>query len=78
MSATNTRSVPDLLTTGEAAEHLRVSIPTLERMRLAGNGPAFIKMGAGLRGRVVYRREDLDTYVLSRRRLSTSDRGDAQ
>lgn len=66
---------PDLLTTLEAASALRLSVPTLERMRLAGNGPIFIKLGPGKRARVVYRRADLDAWLLAQRRGSTSQRG---
>ncbi|MBS0235541.1 MAG: helix-turn-helix domain-containing protein [Proteobacteria bacterium] len=68
----------DLLTTFEAAQVLRLSVPTLERMRLAGNGPIFIKLGPGKRARVVYRRADLDTWLLAHRRGSTSQRGSMQ
>lgn len=64
----------DLLTTKEAADYLRLSVPTMERMRLS-EGPAFIKLGNGKRARVVYRREDLDAYVAAHRRHNTSDRG---
>jgi len=64
----------DLLTTFEAAQFLRLSVPTLERMRLAGNGPIFIKLGPGKRARVVYRRADLDAWLLAQRRGSTSQR----
>ncbi|MDQ8699262.1 helix-turn-helix domain-containing protein [Hyphomicrobium sp. LHD-15] len=64
---------PDLLTTREAAALLRLSVPTLERFRLAGNGPIFIKLGAGKRARVVYRRTDLETWLDGRSRNSTSE-----
>lgn len=76
MSATNGRPLSTFLTTAEAAEYLRVSVPTMERMRLT-EGPPFIKLGNGKRGRVLYSREDLDAYVAGRRRTNTSDRGGA-
>lgn len=64
-----------LLTTGEAARFLRLSVPTMERLRLSGDGPVFIKLGPGKRSRVVYRRADLDTWLHAQRRGSTSQRG---
>lgn len=47
------------LTTPEAAEFLRLSPKTLERMRVDGSGPTFLKAGPGLRSRVLYRKSDL-------------------
>jgi excisionase family DNA binding protein len=63
-----------LLTTKEAAAYLRLATPTLERFRLMGNGPAFCKMGDKA---VRYREADLDDWVASRLRTSTSDQGEA-
>ena len=48
---------------GEAARYLRAQPRTLERWRLERVGPPYIKVGH----RVVYRRVDLDTWLLSRR-----------
>ena len=42
-----------------------------EKWRWSGEGPEFIKVG----GRVFYNREDLDAWLASRKRKSTSDRG---
>jgi excisionase family DNA binding protein len=64
-----------LLTTKEAATYLRLAKPTLERFRLAGSGPAFCKMGEKS---VRYRKADLDDWLASRLRRSTSDQGEAQ
>ena len=61
------------LNTREAAEHLGLSTRTLDRYRVSGDGPVFIKFG----GRVRYLREDLDAWARSRRRRSTSDDGTA-
>lgn len=74
MSAANDTTLPQFLTTQEAAAYLRSSKPTLERLRTSGEGPTFIKLGPGRRGRVVYKREDLDAFVSARRRNSTSER----
>jgi hypothetical protein len=65
----------DLLTTAEAARFLRLSVPTMERLRVTGDGPVFIKLGSGKRCRVVYRRRDLDAWLDAQRRDSTSQRG---
>jgi hypothetical protein len=53
----------------EAAELLRLSPGTLQNKRLKGDGPAFLKLG----GRIVYEREALLAWALSKRRNSTSD-----
>ncbi|MXY39682.1 MAG: helix-turn-helix domain-containing protein [Rhodospirillaceae bacterium] len=61
------------LNTREAAAHLRLSMRTLDRYRVSGDGPVFLKFG----GRVRYLPEDLDAWARSRRRKSTSDDGTA-
>jgi len=62
---------PDVLTTPEAAKYVRLSKPTLERFRISGDGPAYIKLGAAVR----YRQADLDAWLESRLTRSTSERG---
>ena len=59
------------LNTREAAEYLGLSPRTLDRYRVSGDGPVFLKLG----GRVGYLREDLDHWLRTRRRASTSDDG---
>ena len=59
------------LNTREAAERLGLSTRTLDRYRVSGDGPVFLKFG----GRVRYLIEDLDAWVRTRRRRSTSDDG---
>ena len=61
----------EYLNTREAAAHLGLSTRTLDRYRVSGDGPVFLKFG----GRVRYLREDLDDWACSRRRRSTSDDG---
>lgn len=61
-----------LLNTKSAAEYLSVSMAFLERDRWAGARIPFIKVGSRA---VRYRLEDLDTYLESRVRRSTSDHG---
>ena len=51
------------LTTIEAARYLRLSTHTLERMRVDGSGPRFLKAGPGLRAKVLYKREDLEAWL---------------
>lgn len=76
MSANAPGLSDDLLNCIETARTLRLSLSTLERMRLDGSGPPYIKLGAGKkRARVVYRRSDIDAWLLSCRRQCTSDRG---
>jgi predicted DNA-binding transcriptional regulator AlpA len=59
-----------LLNQREAAEFLRLSERTLERFRLTGDGPPYVKAGR----RVVYRREDLDRWIEDHVRNNTSER----
>ena len=46
---------------------------TLEKWRVEGRGPAFHKIGS----RVFYDIRDLDAWLDSQRRKSTSDKGEA-
>jgi predicted DNA-binding transcriptional regulator AlpA len=58
--------------TQEAAQFLGLSRRTLEKHRVYGTGPQFLKLG----GRVVYRIEDLHTWAERGLRRSTSDLGE--
>ena len=53
----------------EAAAYIKSSESTLAKKRLKGNGPTYTKFGR----LVLYAKRDLDEYLTSRRRLSTSD-----
>ncbi|UVK55107.1 helix-turn-helix domain-containing protein [Mesorhizobium sp. AR02] len=57
-----------MLRTEGAASYVGLSISTLEKLRLTGYGPAYIKLGRA----VVYRAHDLDAWIESNRRKSTS------
>jgi excisionase family DNA binding protein len=57
----------------EAAKYLGISARTLEGWAVRGGGPRMLKLGS----RVVYRRRDLDAWLATRERASTSDRGPA-
>ena len=54
-----------LLDTRAAAEYLALSPRTLEKWRSVGTGPAFCRLGGGVRG-VRYRVADLDAFVAAR------------
>jgi len=61
------------LRTPDAARLVGLSIRTLEKHRIYGTGPRYSKLG----GRVVYRIEDLQAWVESGAKASTSDPGTA-
>ena len=64
---------PDrILTVEEAAKFLGLSVSTLNKRRVTGEPPRFIKLTAR---RVGYERQSLMDYVASCRRSSTSDKG---
>jgi len=65
-----------LLLPEEVAQLLRVKVDTLYRWRLDGDGPPFVRMGRG-RGRIGYRKPDLDQYILDNVRRSTSETAEA-
>lgn len=64
---------PDYLTPREAAEMLRLSPRTLERLRVTGDGPLFLKAGGGKRARVLYRLADLEDWIARQAFRSTSE-----
>mgnify|MGYP000438569516 CR=1 FL=1 len=60
-----------MLRTPDAAQYLGISTSTLNKLRVLGGGPAYHKLG-----RIVgYSHADLDAWLASRRRRSTSDIG---
>ena len=65
------RKTKDRMPTPQAARYCVLSPSYLEKARVAGTGPAFLKLGR----RVVYDVRDLDAWLESRRRTSTSDPG---
>ena len=66
---------PKLLTTVEAAAFLRLSPRTLERFRVEGTGPKFLKAGAGKRARVLYEPQELKVWLERFAFKSTSEYG---
>ena len=69
----NTNTERKYLMTAEAAHYLRLSARTLERMRVDGTGPRFMKAGPGLRARVLYRLDDLKDWLEGMAYNSTSE-----
>jgi predicted DNA-binding transcriptional regulator AlpA len=57
-----------MLTTGEAAAYLGLSVSYLNKLRVTGNGPLFLNLSRAVR----YRQEDLDDWTSDRRYRSTS------
>ena len=62
-----------LLTQREAALALRLSERTLERWRVAGTGPRFVRLNHSIR----YRQSDIDAHVAARVVGSTSEKANA-
>lgn len=54
-----------------AAHHIGLSVSTLNKLRVFGGGPVFLKLGR----RVAYDVADLDAWLATKRRRSTSDAG---
>lgn len=63
----------EVLNTLEAAAYVRLSKPTLDRLRITGEGPVYIQLGRAVR----YRKTDLDEWLESRLTRSTSERSAA-
>ena len=59
-----------LMNTRQAAEHCNLSPRTLEKLRIVGGGPHFVRLGGAVR----YQVEDLDSWIAANRRRTTSDR----
>jgi predicted DNA-binding transcriptional regulator AlpA len=54
--------------TPEAAEFVRLSTSQLNKLRVFGNGPEFVKLGRS----VLYEVEALESWIAKNRRSSTS------
>jgi hypothetical protein len=50
------------LTPDDLAKRWKVSLRTLEDRRTNGDGPPYIRLGAGPRARVRYRLSDIEAY----------------
>jgi hypothetical protein len=69
-ASTQEKIVDQLITQKHAAKLLQLSGRTLERLRVAGGGPVYIKLGRAVR----YRPHDLHDWLDGRRRTSTSNK----
>jgi excisionase family DNA binding protein len=58
-----------LLTQDEAAELLKLSVRTVERLRVSGTGPKFLKIMRSVR----YRPSDVEAWLAARIVSSTSE-----
>ncbi|MEQ1945180.1 helix-turn-helix domain-containing protein [Mesorhizobium sp. VNQ89] len=56
----------------QAANYLRVSKNYLDKLRVSGTGPPFVRLG---RRKVLYRKSDLDKWVEERIYASTTQYG---
>lgn len=70
---TGAAAAMEFLTTLEAAKLLRVAKSTLERMRVQGTGPRFLKVGPGKRSRVLYRLGEINAWLEKQSYGSTSE-----
>jgi predicted DNA-binding transcriptional regulator AlpA len=59
----------DVGTTPEAAQYVGLAVSTLEKLRLTGAGPRFLKLSRSVR----YRVADLDEWLAARVVSSTSE-----
>ncbi len=64
---------PLYLTSYETAQLLKLSTRTLERMRVTGGGPRFMKAGTGKRSRVLYKSADIESWLEGNSYQSTSE-----
>ena len=59
------------LDTKQAAAYIPSTKSTLEKMRVFGGGPKFVKIGK----RVLYDTRDIDDWLEAQKRISTADTG---
>jgi excisionase family DNA binding protein len=71
-SSEGVAQVGELLTVGEVAALLRCSISSLNKWRVSGRGPRFVRVGS----RVRYRMRDLAAYITAQTHASTSEISD--
>lgn len=62
-----TAPTPELLTPQQVADMLQVTTDTLESWRGKRIGPAWLKLGSGLRSPVRYYRQDVIDYLQLRK-----------
>jgi excisionase family DNA binding protein len=62
-------TAPNWQPAGIAAEYLGVALTTLAKWRISGEGPRYARVGK----RVLYRRDDLDAWMMDQRVSSTAE-----
>ncbi|WP_072374971.1 helix-turn-helix domain-containing protein [Hyphomicrobium sp. NDB2Meth4] len=53
------KNYPVFLSTAEVAEMLKYKPRSLEKMRLEGRGPPYLRFGSGGKAKVIYKLEDV-------------------
>lgn len=66
---TNNHNLNQMLRTPDAAAYCGISKSTLDKYRITGQGPAYIKLGRA----VVYDISDLNRWLVERKVRSTSE-----
>jgi excisionase family DNA binding protein len=61
-----------LLSTKEVAEILGVEVQTIRKWRMDGSSPKYLRYGK-LKGRCMYRQEDIQSWIEEKLRISTSE-----
>ena len=59
----------DIMTAREAAEYRRTAPQTQAKERMRGDGPPYLS----IRGRIFYRKADIDAFLAGNLRRSTSE-----
>ena len=67
-----------LLTSAQAAEMLGIDPFTLARWRAEGRSPEYIRLSNSPKGRVMYKKEDLETWIEAHTCTSTSQETQAR
>jgi len=60
----------EVLRTPAAADYIGLSQSTLAKLRMRGDGPVYSKAGPRV---VIYAKDDLDAWIIARKRRSTSE-----
>ncbi|MCA3628042.1 MAG: helix-turn-helix domain-containing protein [Methylobacterium sp.] len=63
-----TASQHPLRNNADAAAYLGLGVSTLEKLRMTGKGPVYLKIGR----RCLYAQHDLDAWLAQHRRISTT------
>jgi hypothetical protein len=61
-----------VLSVQDAAQLCNVSVSFLNKSRITGGGPRYVKFSPSPRGRVGYQLDDLERWVESKKRQNTS------